>query len=91
MARTDPQINIRVPAKLKKELELLAIQNGRSLNAEVVLRLENSIPVKEDKEGSFVLDPYSIESHIQNLVDLMKSAKDWDDFQNKLNQKNQEK
>lgn len=43
MARTDPQINIRVPAELKKKLELLAIENSRSLNAEVVTRLENSL------------------------------------------------
>lgn len=43
MARTDPQINIRVPAELKKKLELLAIENSRSLNAEVVTRLESSL------------------------------------------------
>ncbi|MDV2468901.1 Arc family DNA-binding protein [Acinetobacter chinensis] len=43
MARTDPQINLRVPAELKKKLEILAIENSRSLNAEVVTRLENSI------------------------------------------------
>lgn len=43
MARTDPQINLRVPAELKKKLEILAIENSRSLNAEVVIRLENSI------------------------------------------------
>lgn len=43
MARTDPQINLRVPAELKKKLEILAIENSRSLNAEVVTRLESSI------------------------------------------------
>lgn len=43
MARTDPQINLRVPAELKKKLEILAIENSRSLNAEVVNRLETSI------------------------------------------------
>ena len=43
MARTDPQINIRVPAELKKKLELLATENSRSLNAEVVTRLESSL------------------------------------------------
>ncbi|ELZ3403972.1 Arc family DNA-binding protein [Acinetobacter baumannii] len=42
MARTDPQINIRVPAELKKKLETLALENNRSLNAEVVTRLESS-------------------------------------------------
>lgn len=42
MARTDPQINIRVTAEFKKKLETTAIQNGRSMNAEVVSRLEAS-------------------------------------------------
>lgn len=42
MARTDPQINLRVPADLKKKIELIAVENGRSLNAEVVQRLEQS-------------------------------------------------
>lgn len=42
MARTDPQINVRVEAEFKKKLEHAAIENGRSLNAEVVRRLENS-------------------------------------------------
>lgn len=42
MARTDPQINLRVPADLKKKIELIAIENSRSINAEVVQRLEQS-------------------------------------------------
>jgi molybdopterin converting factor small subunit len=42
MARTDPQINLRVPANLKKKIELIAIENSRSTNAEVVQRLEQS-------------------------------------------------
>lgn len=86
MARTDPQINIRVPAELKKELELLAIENGRSLNAEVVLRLENSIAAKKSNTQP-PLSPHNLESYIQHVVGIMKSAKDWDEFQDKLNQK----
>lgn len=85
MARSDPQINIRVPADLKKQLELLAIQNGRSLNAEVVLRLENSLPLKIDKKEALPANPYTVEAYVQHVVNLMKSAKDWDDFQQKLN------
>ena len=85
MARSDPQINIRVPADLKKQLELLAIQNGRSLNAEVVLRLENSLPLKIDKTEALPANPYTVEAYVQHVVNLMKSAKDWDDFQQKLN------
>lgn len=43
MSRADPQINIRVPIELKKEIEHAAIENSRSLNAEVVHRLQNSL------------------------------------------------
>ena len=43
MSRADPQINIRVPIELKKEIEHAAINNSRSLNAEVVLRLQESL------------------------------------------------
>ncbi len=85
MARSDPQINIRVPADLKKQLELLAIQNGRSLNAEVVLRLENSLRLKIDKKEALPANLYTVEAYVQHVVNLMKSAKDWDDFQQKLN------
>jgi hypothetical protein len=46
MARTDPQINLRVPADLKKKIELIAIENSRSINAEVVQRLEQSFENK---------------------------------------------
>ncbi|EPQ3875570.1 Arc family DNA-binding protein [Acinetobacter baumannii] len=43
MSRADPQINIRVPIELKKEIEHAAIENSRSLNAEVVHRLQESL------------------------------------------------
>ncbi|HHP0305470.1 Arc family DNA-binding protein [Acinetobacter baumannii] len=43
MSRADPQINIRVPIELKKEIEHAAIENSRSLNAEVVHRLQQSL------------------------------------------------
>ena len=47
MARTDPQINIRVPLELKKRLEMTAIEASRSLNAEVVKRLEDSLSAEQ--------------------------------------------
>ncbi|WP_374424774.1 Arc family DNA-binding protein [Chromobacterium sp.] len=42
MARTDPQVNIRMPEVLKGNLQESAFENGRSLNAEIVHRLEMS-------------------------------------------------
>lgn len=42
VARDDPQFRIRLPAGLKAQVEEAAIRNGRSLNAEIVQRLETS-------------------------------------------------
>jgi predicted DNA-binding protein len=42
MARTDPQINIRLPHRLKERLSAAAGANTRTMNAEVVSRLELS-------------------------------------------------
>nr|WP_176080838.1 Arc family DNA-binding protein [Paraburkholderia tropica] len=43
MTREDPQMKLRLPADLKDRLAELATENGRSLNAEVIKRLEDSI------------------------------------------------
>lgn len=42
MARTDPQLNLRLPAPLKDKLDEAAETNNRSLTAEVVERLTAS-------------------------------------------------
>lgn len=42
MARTDPQVNLRIPADLKERLEDAAQAGRRSLNAEIVARLQDS-------------------------------------------------
>lgn len=49
MARTDPQINIRLPARLKARLEAVAQREGRSLTAVIVQRLEASFPSLADQ------------------------------------------
>lgn len=43
MARTDPQVNIRMPAELKERLEQARKQSNRSLNGEIVNRLALSL------------------------------------------------
>lgn len=42
MARTDPQVNFRIPAKLKDAIEAAAVASNRTVTAEIVHRLQDS-------------------------------------------------
>ncbi len=42
MSRTDPQMSIRLPGDLKPRLVRAAQANGRTINAEIVSRLQRS-------------------------------------------------
>lgn len=46
MARNDPQMNLRVPMELKENIEKAALDNGRTITAEAVFRLEQSFEQK---------------------------------------------
>lgn len=45
MARNDPQMNLRVPMELKEKIEKTALENGRTITAEAVYRLEQSFKI----------------------------------------------
>lgn len=42
MARTDPQVNFRIPAELLEQIKSSADENNRTITAEVVSRLQQS-------------------------------------------------
>lgn len=42
MARDDPQLKIRLPGDLKERIETAASDNNRTMNAEIVARLQES-------------------------------------------------
>ena len=78
MARNDPQMNLRVPMELKEKIEKTALENGRTITAEAVYRLEQSFEKDDaaefDKE--FVLQVIkSQESTITDLTDQIKHLK----------------
>jgi hypothetical protein len=52
MARNDPQLNLRLPAELKQQLEVAAKVNNRTVTAETVARLQRTFA---DEPG--VMDP----------------------------------
>jgi predicted DNA-binding protein len=51
MARSDPQLNIRIPLELKERVESAAKESGRSVTSEILKRLEASLAVGEGFEG----------------------------------------
>ncbi|WP_447863529.1 Arc family DNA-binding protein [Kluyvera sichuanensis] len=54
MSREDPQLRIRLPIELKEKIEETAKNNARSMNAEIVQRLEASFvsEIPADKQIS---------------------------------------
>lgn len=50
MARHEPQVNFRIPADLKANLEVDAKRNNRTLTAEIVARLQGTPPIDRLKE-----------------------------------------
>lgn len=51
MSREDPQMKIRLPADLKDQIEAAAKVAGRSMNAEIVARLEESLTRQQTSNG----------------------------------------
>lgn len=51
MSRGDLQVKLRMPAELKASLEQRARENGRSLTAEAVLSLRQSISLRDEFAG----------------------------------------
>ncbi|MFC4924554.1 Arc family DNA-binding protein [Delftia deserti] len=69
MARTDPQLNFRIPAELKERLETAAAENKRTLTAELVARLEASL----NSEGGF--DPQAALTQLLEAIAKLEGAK----------------
>lgn len=51
MSREDPQFKLRMPLPLRSQAEQAAKASGRSLNAELVARLESSFLADNSSEG----------------------------------------
>ncbi len=72
MARNDPQMNLRVPMELKEKIEKAALDNGRTITAEAVFRLENSF--SDEKPPTQYVDVSKALSLIfEEIQDLKKN------------------
>ena len=64
MARNDPQMNLRVPMELKEKIEKAALDNGRTITAEAVYRLEESFKSEFPKD----MDQFSLEELLVHIA-----------------------
>ncbi|WP_082744703.1 Arc family DNA-binding protein [Burkholderia seminalis] len=74
MTREDPQMKLRLPVKLKDRLTALAEENGRSLNAEVVKRLEESL--ERDLGGAPPVDDRTMDLFADTVAGKVVQALD---------------
>ena len=79
MARSDPQINLRIPAELKERVEAAAAANKRSMNAEIAERLEESFRLKVDETITVVPDPEALQEAMAFAMDKVMERPDWPD------------
>jgi hypothetical protein len=66
MARSDPQVNLRIPAELKADVDAAAEASGRSMNAEVVYRLGLSFD-RPQEEGELMSAYERSEEYVKAL------------------------
>ena len=74
---SDSQIKLRLPTELKQKIEAEAQDAKRSMNAEVVARLENSFNFKKlEIEGNeqTILGPYQLMDRKKELSDRLPHA-----------------
>lgn len=73
MARTDPQVNFRIPADLKEKLEDAANKNNRTITAELILRLESTFKDSlSNDEKQNLMDEYM--RRFENIAPLMQDV-----------------
>jgi hypothetical protein len=79
MTRDDPQMKLRLPAELKARVEESANAAGRSLNAEIVYRLEASLSAEPRPPGSvteeLVAAVEAISARLDHMLGKAKSKK----------------
>lgn len=75
MARTDTQVNIRMPDELKAQLDNAAVDSRRSLTAEIVARLQASFESTvtaakrslSDREQELILQIARLDMYLEEL------------------------
>lgn len=78
MSREDPQLKIRLPLELKEKITESAAEYGRSINSEVVARLEQSFELSERQaviEQNHLNNIMTASANVEVLENLMLEMK----------------
>lgn len=76
MTREDPQMKLRLTVELKDRLTALAKRNDRSLNAEVVRRLEGSLDGETTSGTTPPIDDQTLDVFAHTVADKVVQALD---------------
>lgn len=73
MAQDYSQVNFRIPTKLKEQIESAALKNNRSITAELVSRLEQSLvdeelPTITHADKDYLTKIQSIEEKLDMII-----------------------
>lgn len=71
MTREDPQMKLRLPVDLKDRLTELASESGRSLNAEVVKRLEESVEPPKRRAKPAPIDEHTLDLFAEKVGQVL--------------------
>lgn len=82
MSRTDMQVNFRMPAELKAALEAESKKNHRSLTAEIVARLQDSLagsapPPASESAPRTEQDARALVQQLQEVAKMIQDAAKW--------------
>ena len=70
MSRNDPQMKIRLPEDLKSSVTEAAERNGRSINAEIVHRLQHTLIIIDEAHRTTSTDPSEVKALLEHFDDL---------------------
>jgi hypothetical protein len=73
MTSDDPHFRLCIPKSLKRQIEISARANSRSLTAEIVRRLEETFGKKHT--GGAGVEIEDIRSRLEHVLHLIKSEK----------------
>lgn len=73
MSREDPQMKLRLPEALRERISASSASNKRSMNAEIVARLEGSFKMEDEAHDSMATNE-NLRRAVNERLDMMENG-----------------